>query len=72
MLLDYMELVREFDHDKLFITVNLRSYYNDETILKFMETVLAHDYKVFMIENKDYPVLAKEKRRIVDEDLCEF
>lgn len=72
MLLDYMELVREFDHDKLFITVNLRSYYNDETILKFMETVLAHDYKVFMIENKDYPVLAKEKRRTVDEDLCEF
>ena len=30
------------------------------------------DYKVFMIENKDYPVLAKEKRRTVDEDLCEF
>ena len=48
-----MELVREFDHDKLFITVNLRSYYNDETILKFMATVIAHDYKVFMIENKD-------------------
>ena len=57
---------------EVFIIENQAVNTLDETILKFMETVLAHDYKVFMIENKDYPVLAKEKRRTVDEDLCEF
>lgn len=71
-LIDYMELVREFEHDKLFITVNLRSYYDDENIAEFMKTVLSHEFKVFMIENKDYTLLDKEKRLTVDEDLCEF
>lgn len=28
-LIDYMELVREFDRDKLFVTVNMRGFFVD-------------------------------------------
>lgn len=71
-IIDYMELVREFECDKLFITLNMRAYFHDKIINNFMETVIAHQYKVFMIESKDYPLLKQEKRRTIDEDLCEF
>lgn len=71
-IIDYMELVREFDRDKMFITVNMRSYFSDGVIENFMKTAASHEYKVFMIESKSYPLLASEKRLTIDEDLCEF
>lgn len=71
-ILDYMELVREFDRDKLFVTVNLRSYFNDDVVERFLETVIAHEYKVLMLESQAYPRLSLEKRRTIDADLCEF
>jgi CRISPR-associated protein Csn2 len=39
-LIDYMELVREFDCDKLFITVNMRSFFADDIVKKFIETAM--------------------------------
>ena len=71
-IIDYMELVREFDREKLFITVSMRSFFEDDVIKKFMQTVVSHDFKVLMIENKAYSLLDEEKRLTVDEDLCEF
>lgn len=71
-IIDYMELVREFDCNKLFITLNMRAYFNDRIIENFMETILAHQYKVLMLESKDHKLLKQEKRRTIDEDLCEF
>lgn len=71
-ILDYMELVREFDRNKLFITVNMRSFFDDEIIVEFMKTVLSHEYCVLMLESQAYPKLAFEKRVTIDEDLCEF
>lgn len=71
-IIDYMELVREFDRDKLFITVNLRNYFTDDIVEEFMETALAHEYKVLMIESRAYPLLKTEKRLTIDADLCEF
>lgn len=71
-IIDYMELVREFDRDKLFITVNMRCFFPDEVTEAFMKTALAHEYRVLMIESKSYPMLSLEKRWTVDEDLCEF
>lgn len=71
-LIDYMELVREFDRDKLFVTVNMRSYIDDEETDLFMQTVIGHEYHVIMIENHEYRRLPYEKRRIVDQDLCVF
>ena len=71
-IIDYMELVREFDRDKIFFTVNLRSYIDDEEADKFMKTVKNHDFHLLMFENKEYNGLEHELRRTIDEDLCEF
>lgn len=71
-IIDYMELVREFDCDKLFIIINMRSYFSDEIIDNFIKTSLSHEYKVLMIDSKSHPLLTKEKRLTIDIDLCEF
>lgn len=71
-ILDYIELVREFDRNKLFMTVNMRSFFDDEIIAEFMKTAISHEYRVLMLESQAYPKLALEKRVIIDADLCEF
>lgn len=71
-LVDYFELVRELDRDKLFITVNLRSFIDEAETRKFMETCLLHGYKLLMIENREYAILPEEGRFIIDIDLCEI
>ncbi len=71
-IIDYMELVREFDRDKMFVTVNMRSYFSDAVIESFMHTAILHEYKVLMIDSKSHPLLKTESRWTVDADLCEF
>ena len=68
--LNYMELVREFDSEKLFITVNFRSFAEDGITDSFLESVIAHKYNLLMLESTSYPVLKNEIRVTVDEDLC--
>lgn len=71
-VLDYIELVREFDRDKLFITVNMRAYFDDSLIEQFMKTAISHEFRVMMLESNAYSILPKEKRTTIDTDLCEF
>lgn len=71
-IIDYMELVSEFDREKMFITVNLRSYISDEEANWFVDTILKHCYNVIMIENYEHKKLDKEQRYIIDKDLCEI
>lgn len=71
-LLDYMELMRELDRDKLFILVNLRSYYSDGDVASFLSTVLSHEYHVLLVDSVSRPRLPGEARVTVDFDLCEF
>lgn len=68
----YMELIREFEGDKLFIFVNLSSYVGLEQMQKFADTVIGHSYRVLLIDSHDFYRLNNEKRLIVDQDLCEF
>lgn len=69
-VLDYMQLVTELIGEKLFVTVNLRSYVSDEETELLMQTVLSHGYHLLMIENCEHERLAHEKRTIMDKDLC--
>lgn len=69
-LLDYFELVREFDRDKLFFTVNLRSYLSDSDVENFFRSVVMHGFSVIMFENKEYSKSSWEKRLTVDYDKC--
>lgn len=71
-LIDYMETVRELECDKLFVTVNMRSFFDDETVESLCETVMKHELKLLMVENKEYDMMRCEHRVIVDSDLCEI
>lgn len=71
-IIDYMELVTEFDRRKLFLTVNLRSYISDNEASEFMKTVLSHGYNVIMLESSEHTHLDEELRYIIDADLCEI
>lgn len=68
----YMELVREFEGDKLFIFVNLSSYIGREQLQEFVATVTGHSFQVLLIDSHDFERLENENRLIVDCDLCEF
>lgn len=68
----YMELVRELDRDKLFIMVNMRSYFSNEEMESFTESVVLHDFKLLLLESSEQPKLKNTKRFVVDDDLCEF
>lgn len=71
-LLDYMELVRELERDKLFVLVNLRSYYSDADLNTFLDTLLQHAFQVLLIDGASRKLLQNEQRITVDADLCEF
>lgn len=71
-LLDYMELSRELEHERLYILVNLRSYYSDAEMEAFFASVLAHELLILPVDSVSRPRLMHERRVTVDEDLCEF
>lgn len=71
-LLDYFELVTEFENKKLFITLNLRSFISDEETELFMQSILSHGFNVLMIESSEHKRLLSESRYIIDSDLCEI
>lgn len=71
-LLDYMELVREFDREKLFVLVGMRSLFADREMELFFRTVLTHRYRVLLLDSTDRERSQYEKRLTIDKDLCEF
>lgn len=72
ILYSYMQLVRQFIGDKLFVFVNLQSFVSRRHFIEFAQTILGHGYQVLFMENKEYDRLAGENRLIVDKDLCEI
>lgn len=71
-LFAWMELIREFDSDKLFVFINLRSFVSAEKLQIFLDTANSHQYKILLIDNCDYELLKNESRLIIDRDLCEI
>ena len=71
-LIDFMELIREFDRDKLFVIVGLRSFFSDGQVEELLKTVLDHGYRVLLIDGVAREKLPHEKRLTIDIDLCEF
>lgn len=70
--LDYMEITREIDREKLFLFVNLRSYYPDADIQSFIDSAMGHEYLVLLVDSSAHSLLPNETRTTVDADLCEF
>ena len=71
-LLDYMELSRELEREKLYILVNLRSYFADDEVTKFFSSLIDSEFKVLSVESFSGKRLTNESRLTVDGDLCEF
>lgn len=71
-LVEYMELVRDLEREKLFVLVNIRSYYDDQEVTALLRTLLDHDLHVMLLDSYAGNVLVGENRWTVDEDLCEF
>ncbi len=71
-LYDYMDLVRELDRDRLFIFVNLRSYFSDREVEQFLRTAYVYGFRLLLLESMAHPPLPSLKRYLVDEDLCEI
>ena len=69
-LLDYFELVQEYDAKKLFVLVNLRSYMPDLEMEKFFKEILDRNIQIFLLESAERPLLKEEERYIVDDNLC--
>lgn len=71
-LLDYMELVRELEGEKVFFLINLRCYYSFEELQRFTREALTRKMRLLLIDAIDGPRLPNEYRWLVDADLCEI
>ena len=67
---NYMSIVRDLLGEKLFTFVNMRSYFDDEDMLKFIDTINAHKYYVLMIDGVERTKMDGVRRLIIDKDLC--
>lgn len=71
-VIDYMELVRELENDKLFVLINFRSFVSDNELEVFAQDVLSRHYHVLLIDAVSGVRLDCEKRITIDADWCEI
>ena len=71
-IFEYMQFYREVLGDRVFVFVNLRSYYNRNDVCDFVNTSVAHKYSLLLIDNKEFPLEECEERLVIDQDYCEF
>lgn len=71
-LLNYMELVRCYERTKPFIFVNLRSYFPDDSVQRFLQTTIDHQYTLLLVDAWEHLHLPEERRLIIDKDLCDI
>ena len=67
-VLNYMELVRQIDHDRLFVTVNMRSWFDDDSMDRFLKDVLGKKLRLLLLESTARPLLQNEYRLTVERD----
>lgn len=67
-----MGFVREYLGDRLFIFVNLRNFISNEDYELLITEVANQSFKLLLIESQEYPSVEREKRLIIDNDLCEI
>lgn len=71
-ILDYMELMTEYNLAKIFLLVNIRSLLSKKTMELFTENCRMKNFMIMLLDNHEYPVLPGEHRTIIDEDFCEI
>lgn len=71
-ILNYMDLVRELEDDKLFIFINMRCFFSHDQMSSFVSDALLRKFNLLLIDNKPYPRLPCEEPCTIDINLCEF
>ena len=71
-IFSYMELVRELDRDRLFVMVNMRSYFDHSEMEAFTESASLYGFRVLLLESTSQSKLKNTQRYMIDGDLCEF
>ena len=69
-LLDYMDASYVFLKRRVFFTVNLRSYINNDFTELFFRDVISREITLICIENYEHKKCSYETRLIVDNDGC--
>ena len=65
-----MTLVRELLGEKVFVFVNMHSFFDINEMKMFVDTLIAHKFYVLLIDSNEYGKINKVRRVIVDKDLC--
>lgn len=71
-ILDYMDYITEFLGAKLFVTVNLRSFFADEELGSMVETIKAKGFKLLLIESIERSRISGVNTTLIDSDLCQI
>ena len=71
-ILVYLDLMTAHGLASVFVFVNLRSFLDYKTLESFTDTCCRKEYNILLIDNKEYDKLSREKRTVIDVDLCEF
>ena len=71
-IIDYMDYMVEFLGDKLFITVNFRSFFTDEELATMIETISAKGFKLLLIESTERSKIPGVNTVLIDSDLCQI
>lgn len=66
----FMSLIRDLLGEKLFIFVNMHSFFMQEDIQLFVDTVIAHNFYVLLLDGNEYDKLERTRKIIIDKDLC--
>ena len=69
---NYMVLVRELLGEKLFVFVNMNTFFRQDDLQLFIDSAVGHEFYVLMIDGKENGKLDMVKTTIVDKDLCVF
>ena len=67
---NYVSIVNELLGEKLFVFVNMSSFFCKDEIKLFVDSLAGHKFYSLFLENKEYPHIEGTKRLIIDEDLC--
>lgn len=69
---DYLLLSIEFEREKIYVFVNMRSFFADEELEAFLREMCSMKVHILLIDNVEHKKLSMEKRVIIDKDLCEI
>lgn len=67
---DYFDLVRDYEHDKLFVLYNFRSLVSNEDFIKLAADIKRKSIEALFIESMERTSVENIKRIIIDDDLC--